>query len=69
LPISRSVTSSRVPEGSFRFIMNCPGSVRGKKAKSSSGRDSICSIPAPSVKNRSKRLVISVSICSGGIPE
>ena len=27
----------RVPEGSLTFIMNWPGSVRGKKEKSSSG--------------------------------
>ncbi len=27
------------------------------------------SMPLPSVKNRSKRLVMSFSICSGGMPE
>ena len=29
---SCSVNSSRVPEGAFRLITNCPGSVRGKYA-------------------------------------
>ena len=28
----------------------------------------MCSIPLPSVKNRSKRPVMSFSICSGGMP-
>ncbi len=34
-----------------------------------SERDSMWSMPAASVKNRSNRPVISVSICSGGMPE
>ena len=34
-----------------------------------SERDSIRSIPLPSVKNRSKRVVMLLSICSGGMPE
>ena len=33
-----------------------------------SERDSMWSMPAPSVKKRSKRPVMSVSICSGGMP-
>ena len=32
-------------------------------------RDSMCSMLLPSVKNRSKRPVMSVSTCSGGMPE
>ncbi len=34
-----------------------------------SERDSMWSMPLPSVKKRSKRPVMSVSICSGGMPE
>jgi hypothetical protein len=34
-----------------------------------SERDSMCSMPLASVKNRSKRPVMEFSICSGGIPE
>jgi hypothetical protein len=33
-----------------------------------SERDSMCSMPAACVKKRSNRPVISVSICSGGMP-
>ena len=34
-----------------------------------SERDSICSMPLPSVRNRSRRYVMLFSTCSGGIPE
>ena len=51
--------SGFVPGWKYTLITLTPGS----------DRDSMCSMPAPSVKKRSNRLVISVSICSGGIPE
>ena len=51
--------SGFVPGWKYTLMMLTPGSER----------DSICSMPLPRVKKRSKRLVISVSICSGGMPE
>ncbi len=51
--------SGFVPGWKYTLMTLTPGSER----------DSICSMPLPSVKKRSKRLVISVSICSGGMPE
>jgi hypothetical protein len=38
------------------------------EADAGQDRDSMCSMPLPRVKKRSKRPVMSVSICSGGMP-
>ena len=58
LEIVVTAESGLVPGWKYTRITLTPGS----------DRDSMCSIPLPSVKNLSKRLVMSVSICSGGIP-
>ena len=59
LEIVVTAESELVPGWKYTRIMLTPGRER----------DSMCSMPLPNVKNRSKRLVMSVSICSGGIPE
>ena len=51
--------SELVPGWKYTLIKLTPGK----------DRDSMCSILLASVKNRSKRPVISASICSGGMPE
>src|SRR5688572_31166 len=51
--------SELVPGWKYTLIKLTPGK----------DRDSMCSILLASVKNRSKRPVMSASICSGGMPE
>ena len=56
--ISLTSASAFVPGWKNTLMMLTPASER----------DSMWSMPEPSVKNRSNRPVMSVSICSGGMP-